>query len=759
MRLLQRRTTTWAAVCALILATLAVGPQASSSASPFGVDLANPAAGVLDPAAGLEPVDTECHSGQVDLNVATAGEIGAALGVASDPTVERIIDLRPWLKGSDLSSVPGIGPERIAEIEPLVCATPPVLPPPTPLSCPADASAVDLQTASASSIARSLGVPRKTAQAVVRSRPLPQDLRQIIAPRVPGLSEPKLSRLLDRGAICVRPAPLLAAGASFRWVTASEGAVISRGDYVLYVPPNRVLESRGAYASIAPGDLIDGIRPSADAHIYGAWARGTSSVVVQLPMPAGTRDLTPMIFHNVGEGAAEMSMGDALWTGAGTAGAEVVRVALTSLSEVESAAIDCVGLNRALDICGGVDWDEKSFADLVAEDAARDASGIPVRLVEDCPSSGNAQATGRVQFGMTCTLDTSSSRAIWMVKNTYTGGVAGELGIVYNVSVDDGPSGAYQSLPQFSSALLHAENALFPENALVKGESLTLPVSRGEEREVQADVDVSRTVAHLISEKLLGMFPQTFGLTIDAAELDGEDLGSGIKVAVLSGLKLLAASTTDAAVAAMASSLGRFVVLYEVAIYVKNAVDVMQAKAAGPSTVQFRFLNPPPPPSDPPPLGPDGTISNFIPGTLHRVGTFNQNRGRTVYQVWQPGGEAYGTTDEREIACLSRRHVLRDYLALQNLTWTSESIRAPEGCESPVPEIMLAPAATNWILRDAESGTAWFVDSDSRLTHIEGGNQYIACAQDFYVLDHAPAEMIRQFGEADPEASPRAPCG
>jgi hypothetical protein len=122
------------------------------------IDLADPTATVRDPVAALAPVNTECAPGQADLNTASVSELSAALNLPSDPTVKRLVALRPWLKGADLSSVPGIGPEAAAALAPKTCATQIVLPAASPLAC-TSMSQVDLQAASAAVIASKLKLP------------------------------------------------------------------------------------------------------------------------------------------------------------------------------------------------------------------------------------------------------------------------------------------------------------------------------------------------------------------------------------------------------------------------------------------------------------------------------------------------------------------------------------------------------------------------------------------------------------------------
>src|SRR5690242_19971517 len=77
------------ALAAIAYVTLANPGVAHATPPAPTIDLANPTASVHDPVGQLTPVNTECAAGQVDLNLATAAELGTALTVPSDPTVNR----------------------------------------------------------------------------------------------------------------------------------------------------------------------------------------------------------------------------------------------------------------------------------------------------------------------------------------------------------------------------------------------------------------------------------------------------------------------------------------------------------------------------------------------------------------------------------------------------------------------------------------------------------------------------------------------
>ena len=272
-------------------------PAATSTTIVAGLDLNNPVANVTDPAAGLVPVDTACTSGKIDLNNASAAALRTALGVPSDPTITRLIALRPWLKGADLSSVPGIGPSLATQLAPLTCATQPPASTVPPRACTSP-NQVDLNTASAAIISSKLGLASDVVTSLIAARPLPQNLSQVIAPRVPGFPQPRVDRWTQQGLICVTPAPYSSTDTTYRWATPTFGTVATSGTYALIVPAGRTT-GPGAYAAVTPEAAQDGVLPRGDFHIYGDWS---GEVGVQLPNAQGHTAADETVIHDAADG-------------------------------------------------------------------------------------------------------------------------------------------------------------------------------------------------------------------------------------------------------------------------------------------------------------------------------------------------------------------------------------------------------------------------------------------------------------------------
>jgi DNA uptake protein ComE-like DNA-binding protein len=471
-----------------LLAVALVLPAASAAESTAPpIDLAHPAADVNDPVASLAPVNTECAKGQVDLNTASAEEIGSRLRLASDPTVKRIIALRPWLKGSDLSSVPGIGPQLAATLAPKTCTTQLVLPAASPLAC-RSTSEVDLQAASAAQIATRLNLPMVTANALVGARPLPQDLTQVITPRVPGLSQPTANGLLRRRQICVTPAPMLAGGAAWRWATPAGGAVVRRDGFGLIVPPGRVTEPFGAYISVKalPRDVL----PRMEGKIHGTWNSGATTVAVQGPWEGTDQDERPAVFHESVDRKPALAIGDGTAVGQ-VGGKPTVTAVASSLSEFEYGTSTCTPqaapagtypaplcIESLLDGSLHDEW-------LRQGSVAGSASGDSLKPKPFCGSLQTgvslATAEGALPFGITCFSELMGvpyvgGTARWSFTNDAYGSVVFGLAtasvVYYQYATDNqsthGLTGRVETNP-FSAELLDwldISNALFPGQSL-----------------------------------------------------------------------------------------------------------------------------------------------------------------------------------------------------------------------------------------------------------------------------------------------------
>ncbi|MGY1608744.1 ComEA family DNA-binding protein [Geodermatophilus sp. SYSU D00700] len=458
------------AATALVVVLAGAGPLLITTATPAhaappppAIDLASPEATVQDPVADLAPVNTECHSGQVDLNTASAAELSSALRLPSQPTVGRIIALRPWLKGADLSSVPGIGPSTAAALAPRTCATQAVLPAAAPRAC-TTATQVDLQSASAATISSRLGLPGNTANALVAARPLPQNLTQVTAPRVPGFPQPTVDSLIAAGKICVTPAPMLAGGSAWRWATTAGGAVVRRDGYALIVPPGRVTAPTGAYISVTPLPPTDGALPHLDAHIWGSWAAGATTVAVQSPWSAdGQPGARPVFLHDAADGT-HLSTGDAVALST-VNGVTTATTALYSLSEssVGTSVCNPNGLGGSTQtgpnpLCLQALTDGSlAQAWLDAATAQGREAMATVTRQPSCLSTGTnpvAASLGELPWGIACeATQNPAGTATWNFLNNATtdansvNGAVLPANVIYDYSVHGGTSTHYVDGP------------------------------------------------------------------------------------------------------------------------------------------------------------------------------------------------------------------------------------------------------------------------------------------------------------------------
>lgn len=447
-RIRERSITTVVTAAAVVLGSFAcvVSTSVPASATPMSapaIDLSSPAAAVHDPAAGLVPVTTNCASGQVDLNAATAAELSAALGVPSNPTVSRLIALRPWLKGSDLSSVPGIGPSLAAQIAPRTCTGQPAATTTQPRACSSSAQ-VDLNTASAATIESKLGLPRVTVSALIAARPLPQNLSQVIAPRVPGLSEPTVNTLTQQGRICVTPSPYVGGATLYRWITPNGGAVVRNGAFALIVPPGRTVGT-GSYGGVTPLEAEDGVLPKADYHIYGTWNTGVTTVAVQGPRVAPTEPGGDVVIHEAAD-EDRMSSGSGVAT-SDVNGVPTVTATATSLSDFVFGYTGCASNNPP--VMGGNPaclsaLTDGSIKQAWQDDAAAQGAKAQRSLMDQthCGNTGTGRVVdGSLPYGMSCgqQVTNASGEVTWSMTNKASvdiayGVVSGE--VVYNYSTE-----------------------------------------------------------------------------------------------------------------------------------------------------------------------------------------------------------------------------------------------------------------------------------------------------------------------------------
>lgn len=450
----RRRYLTWIATCTLAttvcfgLSGIVAGNAHATggSVTPPPIDLSNPTATINDPAGSLPYVNTECQPGQTDLNTASATTLTADLGIPSGPTVNRLIAMRPWLKGSDLSSVPGIGPALAAQIAPHTCATQLILPPATPLAC-TSANQIDLQTESAATIASNLGLSLNAAQILVSARPLPQNLQQLTSPRIPGFPTPISSQLAANGSLCITPAPLLAGGSAYRWATPNGGTVVSREGFSLIVPPGRVTNPAGAYAQVTPMAPDSGILPQADFEIDGTWNEWNTTVAVQGPYIAPGAPGGPVVLHAASDGE-RFSIGSGAVLSM-VNGAPTVTAAETSLSPSVFGYTPCAGSDPAT--FGGNPaclqaMTDGSLNQAWLDNATASGQSAQTSLADQrhCANAGTGTVdSGSLPFGMLCdsSFDAPSGDATWTMTNkAYLdiahGLVSGE--VVYDYSTSGG---------------------------------------------------------------------------------------------------------------------------------------------------------------------------------------------------------------------------------------------------------------------------------------------------------------------------------
>jgi hypothetical protein len=462
----------------------------SAHAAIPSIDLNYPVATIVDPAAGLKPVNTECAPGQIDINTASAAVLGSALRLRL-PTVQLLIARRPWLKGGDIASVPGVTISRAAVLAPRLCTTQSVLPAATPLACRTGTGAVDLQTASSATIRSRLRVSYYTAAQIVATRPLPQDLAQVASPRIAGLPLAKLYLLVKYGQVCVTPAPMDAGGSGWRWATAGGGAVVTRNGFSLIVPPGRITNAVGAYISVTPLAPAAGGLPHMDAAIHGSWTIGTTTVAVRGPWLGTGADERPAVFHDSADAGTTLSIGQG--TARSTVGGQPTVTALaTSLSQFEFGTSTCAppsgpGVQPPALCLSSLTDGSLHNAWLTQATAAGAASAASLTPQPFCPTRDTgvsaAETTGDLPLGLNCAtliapVPALAGTVTWQIRDdayaSLLNGIA-SAGVVYAYRATDAQSshtvvGSAEE-NQITAALLNAVQLggvkdLFPGQSL-----------------------------------------------------------------------------------------------------------------------------------------------------------------------------------------------------------------------------------------------------------------------------------------------------
>ena len=400
---------------------VAVGALFACASPASAIDLTAPERDIADPLADMRPLDRNCSAGQVDVNTASVADISTALEISSRPAIDRVISGRPWLKATDIVSVPGIPPSAASRIADDACATPTTLPVATPLACMTHTRAVDLQSASASEMTSRLGLPRSTVDSLIAARPLPQDLHQVATPRVTGLSDPKIDRLVDDGAVCVTPAPFTFASKTWRWASEQYGVVVadaSDARYALIVPSGTAAGPTGVWGTVTQ---IAGTLPGASLHLHGSW---DGELGTRLPDPSDGPAGQPAVQHNATSSVVAFSWGDNV----ARESAGTIVAALSSLSDV--FAIDLSPLCAPVAQRQGID--QGTF--FCAGDSPRDTSAVTLvkqrgtyagRYAARFPAPGpcgvailGAVSSGKVPFSLNCGFESSDAhKASWRISN------------------------------------------------------------------------------------------------------------------------------------------------------------------------------------------------------------------------------------------------------------------------------------------------------------------------------------------------------
>lgn len=758
-------------------ATVASGPQ---------VDITDPAAGINDPVAGLAVLDRNCAGGQLDVNAATRAELEQVLAI-SRPTASRVIEARPFLRSIDLISVPGIGPQKAELLTSRACAEPDTLPPPTPLACDDGTAAVDLQSASAEQITAKTRLGGPTIGRLIAARPLPQDLQQVTAPRVPGFSGPTAAKLVREGDVCVTPAPFTFEGKGWRWAYPAYGAVVSAPhsiSYQLFVPPGAVDSTRGSWGTVLPLPELDSGRPRADFHVYGTWS---GQVGVRMPEARLSTSDAAMLTHERPGGEDTFTWGDATEVTGGT-----VTAAAESLSSYESGSLACVDQSStatlALFDCDDAPVDEPLASIGVRRVYSAQTIIEPKLTYGPCHDSGRVHSEGSLPLGLSCfhtgegpptvtwnlTNDTGEGEAL--------GGLFVATGAVYSVKP---LSSNGHSLTATSTAnsldKWFAEDLALDSNLVLADTTVGITKAQGSGT---SSFDVGG--ANAVDASAVWAAANVVSIINDAASLlDDAQINQRGRQAVACVANVVKSLSQQALVGCLEGPAGDGVLallrlkhermdgrtkearrlkdsiervgkLFKVVGSLTNAVASTIIQAAvwidGGGVVRFRYDLPPAPERKR-----DGTIldDSSAGGPVMVKLQSAPEQGWIVLQDYL----AQEIRDVPSYTCFSHRYVLRDQLPFEKLLdyWRQESMFEAECDSSETTQYRLVGNETNFILRQYASGggvaPAWFVDARSRLHHIPSGGIYRCLAQKYYVLDARSDEEMAQFG---PEETPAA---
>ncbi|MBK8758350.1 MAG: hypothetical protein IPM08_14895 [Actinomycetales bacterium] len=539
---MKRPSIAWAIVLSLV-ATMAATTSPVATAAPVvapaavatQIDLTNPTAGINDPLASMPVLDRNCKAGQTDVNTATAAELMAAFHIDAD-TAGRMIAGREWLKATDTISVPGVPSSAYQYIRANGCATPITLPPVPVNQCKSGSTALDLQVATQSQLMKIAGLSKTTSLSLIAARPLPDNLHQVAVPVVSGLSDSKITEMLNSGKYCITPAPFTYSVRTWRWATGAFGAIVSAASdsrYSLYIPPG-VVYGDGAWAAVSPLPPYAGELPSMDSHIYGAWG---GEVAVQLPQVDGFALADQMVLHESEDGP-RMSTGTALVAG----------LADTVLTIHESLSPDTVLVRPA--ICNSSSY-------LPTNSLAPCANDVPDFLLSDtyrrirdyqakygggtpgpCPYTGNPLVvTSGSMHSMICGQpEISSDTATFPWTNS-----SGNLLYFGNVYRWEGPADAVTQVKSSSKGLFTG-----PVFDLMSGSSRVLPPKDGlVVRAEQGDGPVKVGAATSSEAMMFWLVSQFTSLFDSVGIVVGAERGAGV-LSCLSGLEDVSAADNEA---------------------------------------------------------------------------------------------------------------------------------------------------------------------------------------------------------------------